>query len=143
MLVQLGRNFNLCCNHYSLKIADAKGSSAKRQTGGNGCDYTYTHVPACISTSYERLPLLVIFSGKNTWSSWLPIKYHPDVYFSATMKGWKTAELFYDLFQDVFLPQVKEKTLLILDNLGSHLFLVLVELALEKNVTILKLPAHP
>ena len=53
-----------------------------------------------------------------------------------------TADLFYNWFRDVFLPQVKEKALLILDGHGSHLSLALAKLASEMNVTILKLPAR-
>ena len=81
----------------SLKIAGAKRSPAKWQTGCNG--QNNTHVPVCISASGEKLPLLVIFSGKSACSSWLPIKDHPDVYFSATMKECKTAELIYNWFR--------------------------------------------
>jgi hypothetical protein len=37
---------------------------------------------------------------------------------------------------------VKGKALLVLDSHDFHVFLPLVELASQKNVTILKLPAH-
>jgi hypothetical protein len=131
---------SFCRDPGSLKIAGAKGSPATRRTGGNGRDNTT--VLACVNASGEKLPPLVVFSGKNTWSSWLPVQDHPDACFSATKKGWMTADLFYNWFRDVFLPQVKEKALLILDGHGSHLSLALAKLASEKNVTILKLPAH-
>ena len=139
---------SFCRDPGNTKVAGAKGSPATRRTGGNGRENTT--VLACISANGEKLPPLIVFSAKNTWTSWIPVDgAYPGASYSSTNKGWMTSDLFMNWFEFQFLPHVKGKALLILDGHGTHalaklakLSLALAKLANENNVTILKLPPH-
>jgi hypothetical protein len=71
---------------------------------------------ACISANGEKLPPLIVFSAKNTWTSWITVDIaYPGAYHSSTKKRWMASDLFMNWFEVQFLPCVKGKALIILD----------------------------
>ena len=87
---------------------------------------------------------LIIFKGKSVWSTWTSDDALPDTSYAATERGWMTADVFYNWFKGQFILSVGQErpVLLLVDGRGSHLSLQVVQLAMNENITILKLPPH-
>lgn len=66
----------------------------------------------------------------------------PNTCYAASDKGWMTCQIFQEWFQK-FCAQVRERPLLvILDGHVTHLDKSTIEMAVQENITLLKLPAH-
>lgn len=137
--------WNLDETYFSLDPARVKGVSAvgqkvHRNIEGSGKENMT--VMACISASGACRPPLVIYQGKNLWSTWKGTNESVKVDYAVSEKGWMTTEIFNSWFEK-FCKDVKERPLLIiLDGHVSHLDKATIDLALQQNITLLKLPAH-
>lgn len=97
---------------------------------------------ACISANGELLPPLIIFQGQNLWSTWKGTKDLENTCYAVSDKGWMTTAVFNGWFQK-FCSMIKQRPLLvIMDGHISHLDRGTIELAIENNITLFKLPPH-
>ena len=109
--------------------------------GGSGRDFIT--VQACISSTGQLLSPYVVYSGKR-----LIAEYTQNgpcgARYSVTDSGWMTTPTFVNWLKDLFIPALPEErpVLLILDGHMSHVSYEVRMLAIEHNITLLKLPSH-
>lgn len=116
-----------------------------------GADRENTTIMAAVSASGRKLPPMIIFEGAHVQTTWRPeiLKNSPNYpWLYANKSGWMDSETFYRWFEEwekqtrSFEDNVLEPRLLIYDGHLSHLWYGTIELAREKKVSIIKLPAH-
>lgn len=96
----------------------------------------------CVSAAGTLLPPLIIFKGQNLWSSWKGTNDLPGTTYACSGNGWMMTSIFNQWFANC-CKTVKERPLLvILDGHVTHLDPASIELAVQENVSLLKLPAH-
>ena len=123
------------------RVVGSKGKSAYKITCGAGRE-NITTLAVC-SAAGQVLDPLVIFSGKNfQQSTWKGDKALPETYYGLSESGWMTSDVFYDWFKLFVKRIVKRPLLLIFDGHLTHISLPVIELAIEENIMIVKLPAH-
>ena len=99
-------------------------------------------VLAVCSADGKALDPLIVFKGKSLQSTWLGSESLKDTYFAASENGWMTTKIFHDWFTK-FVKQVETRPLLLLfDGHLTHLSLATIDLAIEENISLVKLPAH-
>ena len=116
----------------------AKGESAYEITCGTGKE-NITTLTLC-SAAGDVLEPVVIFPGKNFKSTWKGVKALPETCYGLSDNGWMTSDVF-DWFQ-LLVKRVTKRPLLIFDGHLSHTSLSVIELAIEEQIVILKLPPH-
>ncbi|KAJ8915367.1 hypothetical protein NQ315_008254, partial [Exocentrus adspersus] len=133
---------SFCRDPTKLKVIGGKGVRATRMISSLGRENT--SILICCSANGEKIPPLVIFKGKNILEHWLNLQDCDKKFYAASNRGWMESAIFFKWFKDCFLPNApKERPLLIIyDGHSSHTSIDLVELAIENNVTIIKLPPH-
>lgn len=67
-----------------------------------------------------------------------------DISYAASKRGWMETDIFYNYMSKIVIPGMGDErpVLLIYDGHVTHVDTKVIELAVEKNITILKLPAH-
>ena len=86
---------------------------------------------------------MILHKGKRLWDSMLGDEAYPGTCYFANESGWMTGDVFCQWFRTKFLPEVTERpAILIYDGHLSHISPELIEVAMEANVAILKLPPH-
>ncbi|CAX39656.1 transposase, putative [Candida dubliniensis CD36] len=83
-----------------------------------------SRVEIVVSLSGEVLVAAIIFKGQYSRSGWIDDE-APDYYYSGSKSGYTTYWLSWRWLEEVFIPQVKERTnngkvLLIMNGHGSH-----------------------
>lgn len=135
-------NFSL--DPSSTKIVGKKGAVASRTTAGSGRENISVLMAA--NAAGRKAPPLIVFKGRNIWDEWVapPEESFPATSYAATTNGWMETEVFQRYFEKSFLPAVgpRRPVLLIYDGHISHIDLRLIQLAIENNIVILKLPPH-
>ncbi|CAB3244885.1 unnamed protein product [Arctia plantaginis] len=125
-------------------VVGEKGESSSRVISTSGRENT-TFVLAA-NAAGKRAPPLIIFKAKNIWDQWRapPEKEYPGTAYAASPNGWMETEIFTNYFEKVLIPALgpERPVLVIYDGHSTHVSLKLVELALAKEITIIKLPAH-
>lgn len=86
------------------RIIGAKGEKATRTTHSTGRENT--KVLTCCSASGNKLPLLVVFKGKNIIESWIDPEDKWNTAISVAEKGWMNGKLFLNWFKEVFLKNL-------------------------------------
>lgn len=126
------------------RIVGERGESSSRVISTSGRENT-TFVLAA-NAAGGRAPPLIIFKAKNIWDQWKapPDKEYPGTAYAATPNGWMETGVFKNYFEKVLIPALGDErpVLVIYDGHSTHVSLDLVETALAKDITILKLPAH-
>lgn len=129
---------------YKTKIVGARGKPCSRTVSGPGRENTT--VLSAVSASGLKAPPLIVYKGKNIWDAWVPDEEHsfPGMAFAASKKGWMESDIFLNYFQKTLLPALGQERpiLIIYDGHSTHITIALIELAMENNITILKLPPH-
>lgn len=117
-----------------------KGQKVHRTIQGTG--KANTSVLACCSADGRKLPPLIIYEASYLWSSWRGTEDIPGTFYANSPKGYMTAPVFLS-FMEKFVKTVTERPLLLVfDGHMAHLLKETIELAVEHQITILKLPPH-
>ena len=99
-----------------------------------------------ISATGRALPPLLIYTGENTNTGWIPTSTPPNYRFTASHKGWTSDSIGYEWLTTVFEPETKPTTprrrLLITDGHSSHLTAKFIAFCLEKTIDLVVLPPH-
>lgn len=127
-----------------FKTVGTKGEKTVRVT--HGCNRENITVLATCCADGTSLPPLIVFKGKRLQSTWRPTDGKdvlPGTQYAVTEQGWMNTTVFEEYFEN-FVEQVKDKgpILVILDGHLSHTSLKTAQLAMENDITILKLPPH-
>ena len=123
------------------KTIGSIGSKTVRLTCGSNRE-NITVLGIC-SADGSAMDPIIVFKGKNMQTSWVGSNALPDTQYAVTDSGWMTRPVFEDIFKS-FVERTKDTRplLLIYDGHLSHTSLATIELAMEENITIIKLPAH-
>ena len=123
------------------KTVGPVGSKTVRVTCGPNRE-NITVLAVC-SANGNALDPLVIFKGKNLQSTWRGKKGLPDTFYGVSDSGWMTTKIFNDWFQH-FAEKTKDTRplLLLFDGHLTHMSIDTIDLAIEENISIIKLPAH-
>ena len=101
-----------------------------------------TPVPLEGKAEGKALDLLIVFKGKFLQTTWLSLESLKNTYFAASNNGWMTTKIFHDWFTK-FVETVETKLLLLLfDGHLTHLSLATIDLVIQENISLVKLPAH-
>ncbi|XP_029348016.1 tigger transposable element-derived protein 2-like [Acyrthosiphon pisum] len=132
-----------------LKAIGEKGKALSRVTGGSGRESI--SVLACISADGLYLPPLIIFKGMAVQARWTSEKSFPGTLYAVSKNGWMEEPVFYNWFENAFVPFVIKKrkdlgtnsnALLLYDGHCSHISMRIIELAMKNNITLFKFPSH-
>ena len=99
---------------------------------------------SCCSAAGDYLPRLILYKSVHLYTKWCQ-EGPTDATYNTSENGWINKAIFFDWFQNCFIPKTAQgnKTrLLILDGHSSHVSLRIVETALANNIILLCLPAH-
>lgn len=112
----------------------------------HGCNRENITVLATCCADGSSHPPLIVFKGKKLQSTWMPVDGEgviPGTQFAVSDSGWMTTIVFEEYFKK-FVEKVKDKgpILVLLDGHLSHTSLKTSKLAMDNNITILKLPPH-
>ena len=122
------------------KSVGEKGKKLTRVTATPGRESIT--LMACVSASGEKHPPLIIFSGKKLQSISRAPNVDKNLTLAISENGWMTTEIFNCWF-DIFCKQVSKLSLLLIyDGHKTQISLDLITKARNKNISILKLPAH-
>src|SRR5258705_9168362 len=111
----------------NTKVVAPKGEKASRVTGTPGRESIT--VLACISADGNKLPPLIIFSGKNLQSTWKGQNAYPGTTYAVSDKGWMVTEIFESWFENFCRTVVQRPLLIIYDGHATHLSLNLIQKA--------------
>lgn len=103
-----------------------------------------TSVMICGSAAGEILPPFVVYKGTQMWDVWTGGGPKNTRYFS-TKSGWFDGPAFNEWFESLCLPRLKKsegKTVVIADNLSSHLNMSIFEKCRENNISFVCLPPN-
>lgn len=133
---------SLCHDPSNTKVVAEKNKAVFRHTQGTG--RTNTSILFVVSANGDKLPPFILYKAKHLWDIWMPENAFPNTGYAATASGWMTADSFYSWFKNSFLNNCPNERplLLIFDGHVSHISDKLIRLALQENVSLLKLPAH-
>lgn len=133
---------SLCSDASTTKVVSEKNKAVFRHTHGTG--RSNTSVLFCISAAGDKLPPYILYKAKHLWDIWMPEQAYPNTGYAVTKSGWMTEDSFYSWFKNHFLNNCpKERPLLLIfDGHTSHISLKLIELAMNENISLLKLPPH-
>jgi len=131
------------------KVVGAVGQPCTRVI--SSCGRENTSVLVGSSASGIRLPLLIIFKGKNIMEDWINIDrsqlktFVPrkqDTAIASSDSGWMKTDIFCNWFHKVFLPNAPSERpiLLTFDGHSTHISIKLIEDAVENDVILFKLP---
>lgn len=126
------------------KVVGAVNSPSTRTTSTPGKE-NITVVLGC-NAGGGKAPPLIIFKGKNIWDQWTAPQGtgYPGTTYAATNNGWMESEVFENYFEKSLIPAFGEErpVLLIFDGHKTHVGINVIKIALQNNITILKLPPH-
>ena len=122
------------------KVISVRGETAYKVTCGPGRENTTTL--AVCNAAGKALDPLVIFTGKNLQNTWRGDKALPNTCYGISDNGWMTTSVFYEWFKK-FCEQITERPLLLIfDGHLTHNSIEVIEMAIEEDITIVKLPPH-
>ena len=122
------------------KVVASKGKQPNKMTSGAGGE-NISVLATCRADGHALGPL-IIFSWMNFQSTWLEKNPLPNTLYGMSKNGLVTTEIF-TLWLENFLKQIKKRHLLVVYNGHlTHVFLNLIEKAMEEYITIVKLPPH-
>ena len=122
------------------KVVAPKGKQPNKMTSGAGRE-NISVLATCCADGHTLGPL-IIFCEINFQSTWRGKNPLPNTFSGISKSGWMTTEIFALWFEN-FVKQVKKRPLLVVfDGHLTHVFLNLIEKAMEEHITIVKLPPH-
>jgi len=98
-----------------------------------------------VSAFGTAVPPFVVYKGKGHYTGWHLETNDPEARFAYSKNGWTDDQLGVAWLLEHFEPKTytKDPRLLILDGYGSHITWHFCQFALETNIHILCLAAHP
>lgn len=103
-----------------------------------------TSVMFCGNAEGLCLPPYVVYRAEHLWSTWTE-NGPQNTRYNRTKSGWFDSNTFEDWFESLFLPSVKDlpgPTVMIGDNLSSHINTRVLELCERHNIRFLCLPPN-
>lgn len=136
---------SVCLDPTKTKVVGARGEPCTRTTCGTAKENIT--VLTTVNAAGQKLDPLIVFKGRHMYKQWMlesPEKYDFNLAYAASKRGWMETNIFYDYMLKVIIPNLGEDrpVLLLYDGHVSHVDDKVVALAVENNITILKLPAH-
>lgn len=135
---------SLCLDPTKTKVVGAINKPCSRTTFGSGRENVTVLVAA--SAAGQKISPLIIFKGKNIWNQWMADSNHYDfeLAYAASPKGWIEGPIFLNYLKNVLFPSLgtERPVLIIYDGHSTHVNLDVVHLAIQNDITILKLPPH-
>lgn len=135
---------SFCSDPSKTKVVGKKGAKATRTTSTSGRENTSV-LFAC-NAKGEKAPPLIIFKGKQIWTHMMPPegKGFPETTYAASPNGWMQTDIFDNYFKNSFLRTIgtERPVLLFFDGHATHVSLNLIQMAIDNQVTIIKLPPH-
>ena len=122
------------------KVIGQKGKPLLRVTGGPGRQNTT--VLACCNAAREALPPLLVFQGKNLQSTWKGQNDLKGTMYAVSENGWIDGNIFHGWLVKFTQCVKKRPLLLIVDGYVSHVSTNVIKIAMDENITLLKLPPH-
>lgn len=110
---------------------------------GNNEKTSYT-VLSCANAAGCVMPPYVLYKAQHMWDRWL-LGGPEGTRYQLSPSGWMESEQFFDWFRTMFVPKVDTiagHKLLIYDGHNSHINIYVIDLAREKNISIICLPPH-
>ena len=135
----------ICTAVASRKILARRGEKNVHETGGGSGRENIT-ILACGSAIGEKLPLYIVYKGKNLMTA--HTQGGPrDTRYSMSDSGWMEGANFVEWFRNDFLPAVEDirhtgPVVLFLDGHQSHTTHGLVEEARDKGIVLYTFPPH-
>ena len=83
-----------------------------------------------------------MFKGKSLQTTWFGLESLRETYFAASDNGGTTIKIFHDWFTKSVETVETRPLLLLFDGHLTHLSLATIELAIQENISLVKLPAH-
>lgn len=133
-----------------IRAIGVKGKALSRVSGGSGRESTT--VLACVSADGSVLPPLIIFKGAAVQARWTSTDGFPGTLYATSKNGWMEEAQFLNWFANGFIPFVKEirskestlnqSALLVYDGHCSHISVKIIEIALQNNIVLMRLPSH-
>ncbi|XP_074028306.1 uncharacterized protein [Leptinotarsa decemlineata] len=134
---------SLCPDPSKTKVVGGIGKTVSRTVSSPGRENTT--ILAAVNAAGKKAPPLILFKAKNLWNSWIPEnEIFPGTAHGATKNGWMEADVFYNYLAKTLIPTMgaERPQLLIYDGHSTHVTEKVIELAIQENITILKLPPH-
>ncbi|KAL0819258.1 hypothetical protein ABMA28_008498 [Loxostege sticticalis] len=135
---------SLCLDPTRTKVVGAINKPCARTTYGSGKENIT--VLAGANAEGKKLPPLIVFKGKFVWDQWMAATddYDFELSYAASPKGWMQTDIFYNYMKTILIPSLGQErpVLLVYDGHSTHVDVKVIELAIENNITILKLPPH-
>lgn len=123
------------------KTIGSKGEKTVRLTHGANRENITVLATCCADGTC--LDPLVVFKGKKMQSTWIGEEALPGTQYAVTESGWMTSAVFEDYFKTLAKKTANTRPLLvILDGHLSHTSLTTVEVAIQENISLIKLPPH-
>lgn len=91
------------------------------------------------------LPPYIIYKGKKLYDIWCPKNGYKGTRYNTSPSGWIEEPIFFDWFQNHFIPHVKEierPVFLLFDGHRSHISVRTIQLAMEEGIHLECLPPH-
>ncbi|CAH2102386.1 unnamed protein product [Euphydryas editha] len=137
---------SMCLDPSRTKVVGQINKPCARTTHGTGKENITVLTGA--SASGKKLPPLIVFKGKFVWDQWMadldPVDYDFEISYAASAKGWMETDIFFNYIEKVLIPNLGEQrpVLVIYDGHSTHVNVRVVQLAIQNNIIILKLPPH-
>ncbi|XP_065667621.1 uncharacterized protein LOC136087921 [Hydra vulgaris] len=138
-------------NYDETNLSDDPGK--KKILTKRGCKYperiinstkTSFSVMFCGNANGELLPPYVVYKAESLWNTWME---HgpPKARYNRSKSGWFDSTCFEDWFFSLLLPRLKKaqgRSVIIGDNVSSHLSIAVLDACQSNNIGFVALPAN-
>jgi hypothetical protein len=121
-----------------------------RVSGGSGRESI--SVLAYISANGSFLPPFMLFKGSAVQARWTSENAYPGTLYSTSKNDWMEEPLFFNWFETMFIRNIEtlrilknkpnQTAVLLFDGHCSHISLRNLNLAIDKNIALVKFPSH-
>jgi hypothetical protein len=136
---------------HKKKVLARKGQGTVYALQDN--EWAHVTVLACINAAGEKLPPLIIHTGKNILENWTSGETIAGATYAATDNGWITREVYSEWFVSVYVPAViacrgtrpdrsPAVVILLFDGHAAHISPEVVLAAEVHNIKLVQMPAH-
>ncbi|KAI5692806.1 hypothetical protein M8J75_001569 [Diaphorina citri] len=138
-------------NYDETNLSDDPGS--KKVIAKRGSKYvetiantskTATSLMFCGNAAGKLLPPYLVYKAEHMWSVWTQ-NGPPGTRYNRSKSGWFDSVCFEDWFEGMFLPHIRHEegpTVVIGDNLSSHISVHVLDLCERHNIRFVCLPPH-
>nr|XP_047129367.1 jerky protein homolog-like [Hydra vulgaris] len=139
-------------NYDETNLSDDPGKKKKILTK-RGCKYperiinstkTSFSVMLCGNANGELLPSYVVYKAESLWNTWIE-NGPPKASYNRSKSGWFDSTCFKDWFFSLLLPRLKKaqgRSVIIGDNVSSHLSIAILDTCQSNNIGFAALPAN-